>query len=225
MVLFSLLVLFDNEKIELVGDSISAGYGSRGYAGAPSGCPVTAFTSGNTYTYNFFLAESFNADIIPIAWSGKGMYVNCCDNGETMPFYYLQTLGGGQYTKDWDFNRYVPDMLLINLGTNDFGHDGGPAWRERFIEIYVQFVGNATVRYRKPQLPIFVAQGPMNCGDVYKATLNEVVSRLNAKTPGTATYLDMCGPPNDGCGGHPGVQGHIGMFEKARPQIAKVMKW
>ena len=36
-------------SIELVGDSISAGYGSRGYAGAPYGCPVDDNTSGNYY--------------------------------------------------------------------------------------------------------------------------------------------------------------------------------
>ena len=37
-------------SIELVGDSISAGYGSRGYAGAPYGCPVDDNTSGNYYS-------------------------------------------------------------------------------------------------------------------------------------------------------------------------------
>lgn len=58
-------------KIELIGDSISAGYGSRGSA-ETKGCPVTGYTSGNPYTYNWMLAEHFNADLVPIAWSGKG---------------------------------------------------------------------------------------------------------------------------------------------------------
>ena len=56
------------------------------------------------------------ADIVPIAWSGKGMYVNCCDNGITMPSLYLQTRGGTSYSTDWDFSRYTPDMMIINLG-------------------------------------------------------------------------------------------------------------
>ena len=59
-------------SIELVGDSISAGYGSRGHAGTPYGCPVDDNTSGNYWTYNWQLAEAFNADITVIAWSGKG---------------------------------------------------------------------------------------------------------------------------------------------------------
>ena len=30
-------------------------------------------TSGNYWTYNYAIAEHFLADIIPVAWSGKGM--------------------------------------------------------------------------------------------------------------------------------------------------------
>jgi len=72
-------------RIELVGDSISAGYGARGSADIAQefGCPVNENTSGNKYTYNWAIAEHFKADLIPIAWSGKGMYENCCDSGET----------------------------------------------------------------------------------------------------------------------------------------------
>ena len=80
-----------SRRIELIGDSISAGFGSRGSASTP-GCPVNVITSGNYYTYNWKIAEYFKADLVPIAWSGKGMYMNCCDDGETMPSYYLQTL-------------------------------------------------------------------------------------------------------------------------------------
>ena len=78
-------------RIEVVGASLTAGYGSRGSA-STSGCPVNVITSGNYYTWDWKLAEYFKADIHVIAWSGKGMYANCCDDGETMPFYYLQTL-------------------------------------------------------------------------------------------------------------------------------------
>lgn len=47
-----------------------------------------------------------------IAWSGKGMYENCCDSGETMPSYYLDTLGSGAYAGDWDFARFTPDAMV-----------------------------------------------------------------------------------------------------------------
>lgn len=152
------------------------------------------------------------------------MYQNCCDNGETMPSYYLQTLAGNAYSTDWDFSRYVPDMMIINLGTNDFNHDSGPAWEANFSATYVEFVANATARYKKPALPIFVAQGPMNCGAALNGSLQVTIKAINA-AGGKATYLNMCGPPNDGCGGHPGVLGHQGMFNLALPQIKAVMNW
>ena len=194
-------------KIELVGDSISAGYGSRGYANTPFGCPVDDNTSGNRWTYNWMLAENFTAQLVPIAWSGKGMYENCCDNGITMPSLYLQTLAGRAYSTDWDFASWVPDTILINLGTNDFSHDKSPSWEAAFTQTYVSFVLNATARYNAPKLPVFVAQGPMNNGANLYNALQSAISKINA-AGGNAIYLDMRGPPNDGCGGHPGVEGH-----------------
>jgi len=214
-------------RIELVGDSISAGYGSRGNAKlhAQNVCPVSDATSGNKYTYNWQIAEHFNADIVPIAWSGKGMYQNCCDMGETMPAYYKQTLAGQAYINDWDFTRYVPDMLIINLGTNDFGHDSGPTWEAGFSKTYTEFVLNATqLHYKDPKMPVFVAQGPMNNSPQLWAALNVTIAAINA-AGGNAVYLDLKGPPNDGCGGHPGVLGHSAMSAMAIPQIAAKMGW
>ena len=188
------------------------------------------------------------------------MYENCCDNGERMPSYYLQTLGGGSFTSDWAFPS-APDMLLINLGTNDFGHDAGPAWEANFTATYVAFVLNATARYKAPKLPVFVAQGPMNNGAPLYNALQAAIKGVN-EAGGNAFYLvrhplpplpaakqhpgtpppppspathplthpamnnqDMRGPPNDGCGGHPGVEGHKQMAALAQPQISKVMGW
>ena len=180
-------------------------------------------TSGNRYTYNWQLAEAFNADMVPIAWSGKGMYSNCCDPGIKMPSLYLQTFGARAYSTDYAFD-WVPDAMLINLGTNDFSHDLGPAWEHNFTATYVQFVLNATARYRAPSMPIFVAQGPMNDGAPLTNALLAAIAGINA-AGGNATFLDMRGPPNDGCGGHPGVAGHSAMFAMAKPQVAKVMGW
>jgi len=102
-------------RIEVVGDSISAGYGSNGVAG---NCPVNVVTSSNWASYNRLLCDALGANCSIVAWSGKGMYENCCDSGEKMPSYYLQARGGEAYQETWDFSAFVPSMLLINLGTN-----------------------------------------------------------------------------------------------------------
>ena len=78
--------------------------------------------------------------------------------------------------------------------------------------------------YRNPSLPVFVAQGPMNCAEELRIALSESILAINA-AGGNAIYLNLCGPPNDGCGGHPGQQGHAAMAAMAIPAIAKEMGW
>jgi hypothetical protein len=73
-------------------------------------------------------------------------------------------------------------------------------------------------------MPIFVAQGPMQNGQTLTDALTAAIKQANALGI-NASFLDMRGPPNDGCAGHPGPLGHQGMFEMAQPQIAKVMGW
>ena len=210
-----------SRSIEFVGDSISAGYGAYGVGG---GCPVMDYTSGNGKTYNRQICEFFGANCSVVAWSGKGMYENCCDSGETMPSYYLQTRGGNAYVSDWDFSRFLPDAICINLGVNDFGHDSGPAWEANFSATYAQFVLNATRRYGRPSMPVFLIQGNMNNGEPLHDALAVAAAAINA-AGGNATYLDLRVGPTDGCGNHPGTLGHAAMFEASKATIASVMGW
>ena len=60
-------------RLEIVGDSISAGYGASGVGGD---CPVMDYTSGNYGTYNRQICDAFGAECSVVAWSGKGMYEN-----------------------------------------------------------------------------------------------------------------------------------------------------
>ena len=106
-------------SIEVVGDSISAGFGSRGSAARALQCQdVDINNSGQTYTYGQLLANTFGADLSNIAWSCKGMLENGCgDTGEAMPSYYLQAFAGRPAVgaDAWPFTK-APSLLLLNLG-------------------------------------------------------------------------------------------------------------
>ena len=78
--------------------------------------------------------------------------------------------------------------------------------------------------YNRPKLPVFVAQGPMNCGEDLRMALSQSILDIR-KAGGSAHFLDLCGPLCDGCGGHPGQKAHADMAAIAIPQIAKVMGW
>ena len=97
-------------SLEWVGDSLTAGFGSRGVSPP---CETSQFSSSYYYSYSRYVNDYLQLDgYSTIAWSGKGMWKNCCDeNGETMPSYFLQTLGSSQFSEDWDFARFKPSAL------------------------------------------------------------------------------------------------------------------
>ena len=114
-------------RLEFIGDSLTSG---EGCCGAPehmewdSGC----FDAVDNYT--FLTVRKLGARAHVLSQSGWGVY--CSYLGEvacSLPPYYHQVCGlrkgplaerlGAQ--KSWDFSRYQPDAIIVNLGTNDVG--------------------------------------------------------------------------------------------------------
>ena len=70
----------------------------------------------------------------------------------------------GTPPQDWDFGAsgFVPDGVVINLGTNDYsGGGGGPAFDAQFTAAYVAFMRNITHWYGSDTIAFFAAVGPM----------------------------------------------------------------
>lgn len=220
-----------SRRLEYVGDSITVGAGAEG---APPGqCPYSSFLEHNTGTWDRFICANFSANCSVVAWSGKGLYANANGQGELMPEYFRQTLGAGNYTTDWDFKRFTPEAVIINLGTNDFGSPNrhAPGFAQNFTNYAIAFMSNLTTIYYGAanggpglNLPIFLAQGTMNNGDELYGCLASAIAYHNSHG-GNAHYLDMRNLTQDGCGGHPGPIGHRQMADAAIPQIAAVLGW
>lgn len=76
------------------------------------------------YTYAWLAAEEVGADINVIARSGIGM-IYSYDSDYFMSEAYKQTYCAEtdkfnyQLNPDWDFSKYIPDIVIINVGTND----------------------------------------------------------------------------------------------------------
>lgn len=106
-------------KIEFIGNSITCGYGVE------EENPQKGFsydTENHTLSYAYKTAEALNADFNVVARSGIGIYRNYGGPKEgdvmTMPLEYDYTM---LYNHDhkWDFSKFIPDIVCINLGTND----------------------------------------------------------------------------------------------------------
>lgn len=130
-------------KMEFTGDSWTAGnvIGSK--------------TVDNRKDYNASLtfarltSKAYHAEDMLIARGGCGLVRS--NGGEaTMPTRYLRTLCEG--TATWDFSSWIPDVVIILLGINDFINGVSDA---NFRTAYTNFV--KTVRGYYDSVPVILA--------------------------------------------------------------------
>lgn len=151
-------------RVELIGDSITCGYGNGIATDDPDSFPYTTRNS-NAYTaYGAIVARNLNAEYLAVAYSGRGVNRNYDDYvGATIPEMYLTTLPDDPSGAEWEINRYTPDLVVINLGTNDFSEglaaEEVAGMRERFREEYLLFL--ETLRGYYPDAVLILAVGPM----------------------------------------------------------------
>jgi lysophospholipase L1-like esterase len=155
--------------IEFIGDSITCGYGVDDEN--PYGNFSTK-TEDITRTYAYKTAEALNADYSIVAISGYGIIsgyttADTPNITQTLPEYYdklgysLFTYGAHkpQYI-DWNFAKCQPDIIIINLGTNDNSYVKGN--EERALEFkngYVSFLKQ--IRKNNPNATVVCTLGMM----------------------------------------------------------------
>ncbi|MBQ0042074.1 MAG: hypothetical protein KBS85_01960 [Lachnospiraceae bacterium] len=138
------------KKIEFVGDSITCGYGNEGLNG------VDIFTTSQQNpldAYAIKTARKLNAEYQLVSWSGIGIisdYVDPSKNepDETilMPVLYPYTdrrldEKRKRELRKWDFAKYVPDVIVLFLGTNDASYTRSiPEREEHMAREYAKFL-------------------------------------------------------------------------------------
>lgn len=135
-------------RLEVIGDSISAGYGNEAAAKEEH---FSSKTENADLTYGAVAARKLGADYFCEAWSGKKMWP---DN--TIPELYDLALPQDS-TSQWDFTTWTPDVVLINLATNDFG--GKNPDEAGWTGAYEAFIKRLRGHY--PHATIYCAIGPM----------------------------------------------------------------
>lgn len=108
-----------DRRIEFIGNSITCGFGVE--INDPE-APFLDETENHFYTYAALTARAFDALSLVIARSGIGIYRNYgapqTGSQDCLPALYARTLFNDS-TEIWDFSRYTPDVVCVNLGTND----------------------------------------------------------------------------------------------------------
>ncbi|HXN33894.1 MAG TPA: GDSL-type esterase/lipase family protein, partial [Polyangiaceae bacterium] len=210
-------------RIEIVGDSITTGFGDESTGGA---CPNQLSAQNYDVAYGAVAARTVAADLITIAWTGKGMYRNSGgDMTNTMPILYGRTLPD-QTTDTWDFTSWIPDAVVIYLGNNDFGQ-GDPG--QNYVTTYNTFI--ARVRKNYPNALIVCTIGP-NLMDPKlsqeRTYVQGIVSAAVAAGDKNVDFLEMPQPTaaeGTGCGGHPLASTHKRMGAALAMELQTKLGW
>jgi lysophospholipase L1-like esterase len=206
-------------RIEIVGDSITCGYGNEGV----SPCSFSAETENHYLTYGAIAARTLGAELSTVAWSGKGVVNNFdMDVFEPLPQIYDRVVATDAAA--WGF-AWQPDVVVINLGTNDFSTGGDPP-EEVFVPAYVAFLGHLRDVYPGAFiLPV----APTLFGDeaiLVAGYLQSAVDQRHAMGDLDVAFADVNVPWNgSGCDGHPNLEAHAGMAERLVQALQAHLGW
>ena len=147
-------------------------------------------------------ADALGAIDTTVAYSGIGMARN--NNGatdSTMPVRY-ERIFADVPSSTWTPSTEVPDVFVVNLGTNDFaGGDPGEAFRTA----YVAFVRDQ-LRARAPQAQILLATSPMLGGGnrtLARAHLDAIAATLADPGVHVVEIPEQLSSDGFGCDYHP----------------------
>lgn len=215
--------LFDlpkvTRRVEFIGDSITAGYGNEA---ATKEEHFTNSTENAWLAWGAVAARALKAELMCEAQSGIWLMENGKD--EPMPKRWDRTFPNDAGST-WDFSRWQPDAVVVNLGTNDSNR---PIEAKAWTDSYRAFI--ARIRAAYPKAHIFLTIGAMGHGPGgVIATLNTAIAAACAKD-GDAKVHALALANQDAANGigadwHPSVKTHQLMADAIAAEIAKTLKW
>lgn len=222
--------LYKGRKIEFLGNSITCAFGSES---KNKDSKFTAETENSYLSYASILARAFDADLNLVAHSGRGVVRNYGDRymistkEATVPKLFLRTIDSDS-SSSWDFSRYTPDAVVVNLGTNDYSTPPHP-YKVIFVDGYLKLIHQIREAYGE-QVQIFCIVGPMIDEPCYSYVKEAVETQ---KILNRDSRIHFIGIPKSilslnrdyGAAGHPGGDGQKKMAQIVAPVISTVMDW
>ena len=227
-----------DRKIEFIGNSITCGYGNEG---TDRNEHFDYATENHYYSYASIVARSLEAQHWVVARSGIGAYRNY---GEAktgsprscMPVQYeytgyaydLRLRDEASFLREkWDFSRYQPDVVCINLGTNDLSTNNyDVTLLKQGYQKLLQLV-----RAHNPKAKIVFLCGSMLSGKelaIAKQLLDEVKTEANKAGDKEVYRFDFTPQAGDlgyGNDWHPSLLQHEKMAAELAAYLRALMHW
>jgi len=214
-----------DKLIEFIGNSITCGYGNEGLNGGVFG----ATTENHYLTYAAITSRSFNARHLAVCRSGIGIYRNydgpATGNTDCMTNYYTRTFLFDENPKYSFAER--PDLVCIDLGTNDFSTTGGDS--ARFVNNYFRLIDTIQTKYSMPDIVCLL--GPMLSGtslNKIRKYLTYIANSATQKGKGNVYFFEMSAQTGDlgiGIDYHPTVAQHKRNANELTNYIKSIKGW
>jgi Carbohydrate esterase 2 N-terminal/GDSL-like Lipase/Acylhydrolase family len=233
-------------EIEFIGDSVTAGEGVDGVKGTAE-CGQNARGASGGWgqpfhdgyrSYAVTAARELRAEYHLMAASGIGLVRDHSQmyDARTMADVYDLMFVEEKESPGWDHTRYIPDIVVIALGTNDFSRGDAPAAAPRaemdvptYTAAYVAFVTKLRGYY--PDAEVFALSSQLladEAGDYTPAT------DLRAAVAAAAQQLNEQGDPKVhsfvtskvaglACSGHPNAEQQEQLGLELATEIERVL--
>lgn len=177
-------------SIEFIGDSITCGYGVD-----DENCNnhFSTATEDFTKSYAYKTAQALDADYSAVSYSGYGIISGYTtgDKVNTLVPDYYDKVGfscgyfNGEIAPDslkWNFEKSQPDVIVVNLGTNDSSYCGSDEERKaEFTDAYADFLKD--IRSHNPNAKILCTLGTM--GDALYGNIESAAAKYTEETGDT----------------------------------------
>lgn len=213
-------------NIEFYGNSITCGYGVLDTVGDSA---ASAFED-HYLSYAAITARHFGAGYHCIAKSGIGILISWFPY--VMPEIY-DRLDPNDKQSTWDFNRYRPDVVVVNLFQNDSWLTQNPTHPEfkrvfgtkaptpgQIVTAYQNFISQ--IRAKHPAVPIICALGNMDAtkpGSPWPGYIEKAVKNLSDPKVYTLMF------PYKNTPGHPKIAEQEAMAAQLISFIDKNISW
>ncbi|MDE6386515.1 MAG: hypothetical protein K2L82_01760 [Lachnospiraceae bacterium] len=223
--------------VEFIGDSITCGYGTDD---SDMSHTFNTSTEDVTKAYAYRVAQALDVDYSIVSYSGYGVYSGFTDENtdsrnttELVPPYYpLVGFSRGTYNgtaitiTDWDFHRFEPELIVLNLGTNDHSYCGSDADRQTsFASCYHDFL--TMIHDKNPNAYILCVYGIMN--HELSSYIEEAVTRYR-QSSGSERISTLFLPTQTEADGyvvdfHPSLDTHRRSAAAVADKIREIMHW
>jgi lysophospholipase L1-like esterase len=208
--------------IEVIGDSLTCGMGNIGENSSPN--PQTPIWEDATQSYGYMIAEDLDADYTIISQSGIGIAGSWFD--PLFDFYtkasYSRYKKDNNYDEDNAFYLRTPDIIIINLGTNDYflnkDKDPNMCKPEEVQKMTEKFIKHVRDCYGK-DIPIVWAYGFV--GTFLYDNIKGAIDKLGGEEEGI--YMIEVPKNTGGAQGHPTVDGHRAAADTLLPLVKEIL--